>query len=109
MWPISGVTILPQRPVYDGLGNVTAWTNLEPIENALFALDPPVTMVGERGMLYSQTGSLFVPKGAGLANADRMLYQNRLWDIVGEAEWDMTHPMTGDDFGYVSYAISWGG
>ena len=109
MWPINGVTITPLRPTYDAMGNATTWTSLEPIDNALFALDPPSPVYTERGDAYTQSGNLFAPKGSGLQNGDRVLYQSRTWDVIGEAEWDMVHPMTGDDFGYVAFAINWGG
>lgn len=102
---ISGVTITPQRPTSDGLGNLS-WTNLDAIANAVFALEGPNS---DSDSVYAQSGSLFVPRGSDLVNGDRITYQGRTFVVVGEPLWDMNHPMTGEDFGYVEVRIQWGG
>lgn len=103
--PIFGVPITPQRPVSDGLGNLS-WVNRAPIANAVFALDAPSS---NEDSVYSQGGSLFVPRGSDIANGDRISYQGRDFVAVGPPQWDMNHPFTGEDFGYVEVRIEWGG
>lgn len=102
---VFGVTITPQRPGSDGLGNLT-FTDLAPITNAVFALDPPAMTADS---VYSQTGSVFVPRGSDVRNGDRITYAGRPFVVVGEPMWDMNHPMTNEDFGYVDVHIEWGG
>lgn len=103
--PITGVTITPQRPTSDGLGNLD-WVDRAAITDAVFALDAP----GSSGdSTYSQSGSLFVPRGSVIANGDRITYQGRTFMAVGEPLWDMDHPLTGEDLGYVEVKIAWGG
>ena len=104
--PIFGVTITPSRPAFDSLGNPTP-VDLPSITNAVFALNGP--SADDDSSLYSQGGDLFVPRGSDLRNGDRVTYQGRIFGIVGEAQWDMDHPMTGEDFGYVAYTIRYGG
>ena len=103
--PISGVTITPERPTSDGLGNLS-WVDQSPITNAVFALDAPSA---DDDSVYTQTGSLFVPRGSDLANGDRVLFESRAFVVIGTPMWDMDHPMTGEDFGYVEVRIQWGG
>lgn len=103
--PVAGVTITPQRPTSDGLGNLS-WVDRAAITDAVFALG---SSSSSGDSVYSQTGSLFVPRGSVIANGDRILYQDRTFVVVGEPMWDMEHPFTGDDFGYVEVTIGWGG
>lgn len=103
--PVYGVTITPQRPTSDGLGNLS-WANLTAIPDAVFALDAPSS---NGDSLYSQSGSLFVPRGSDIANGDRINYQGRAYVAVGEPMWDMNHPLTDEDFGYLEVKIQWGG
>lgn len=111
---IQGVTLEPQRPTFDAHGNVTALTSLDSIENAVVTLSPPAPMsdlVSQRGQgsQYTLDGILFAPRGSGLQNGDRFSYQGQTYDVIGGPQWDMVHPMTGDDYGYVVYTIRWGG
>jgi len=103
--PIGGETIVPQRPTSDGLGNLS-WTDLPAITNAVFALTSPSAT---EDSVYSQGGSLFVPRGSNITNGDRVVYQGRPFVVIGVPQWDMNHPMTGEDFGYVEVQIQWGG
>src|SRR6184192_2799549 len=103
--PIAGVSITPQRPVSDGLGNLS-WTDLTPIANAVFALGAPSSSADS---VYSQTGSVFVPRGSDLTNGDRIVYQGRPFVVIGVPLWDMNHPMTGEDFEWVEIQIGYGG
>lgn len=103
--PIHGVTITPQRPTSDGLGNLT-FTDLPDVPGAVFDLGGASSTADS---LYSQSGSVFVPRGSDIANGDRLLYQGRLFVVIGPPQWDMDHPFTGEDFGYVEVKIQWGG
>jgi hypothetical protein len=102
---IFGVTLTPQRPTSDGLGNLS-WADLAAIANAVFALDAP-SMTDDS--VYTQAGSLFVPRGSDITNGDRVPYQGRNFVVVGVPMWDMNHPLTNDDFGYLEVRIQWGG
>jgi hypothetical protein len=102
---VYGITITPERPTSDGLGNLS-WTNLADIDNAVFALDAPST---NEDSVYAQTGSLFVPRGSDITNGDRVPYQGRNFVAIGVPLWDMNHPLTNDDFGYIEVRIQWGG
>lgn len=103
--PIFGVPVTPQRPMSDGLGNLS-WANLPQIPNAVFALEAPSS---NEDSAYSQGGSLFVPRGSDLTNGDRVTYQGRHFVVQGVPMWDMDHPITGEDFGWVEVKIQWGG
>lgn len=103
----TGVTVVPERYVEE-FGEPT-WSNLPVIDNAVFALDAPTSIDDDGGRPYRQLGSVFVPRGSDLKDGDRVAYQNKQWRIVGDAQWDMDHPFTGDDFGYVEYRIQLGG
>lgn len=103
----AGVTISPQRPT-DNFGE-PAWTPLAHITNAVVALNSPAAVVSESGKAYTQDGSVFVPRGSDLASGDRFTHQGKTYGVVGDAQWDMNHPFTGDDFGYVEYSIRLGG
>jgi hypothetical protein len=103
--PIAGETIVAQRPTSDGLGNLS-WADLTAIDNAVFALESPSS---DGDSVYTQTGSLFVPRGSDITNGDRVTFQGRYFVVVGPPAWDMNHPMTGEDFGYVEVRIQWGG
>lgn len=106
-----GVTITPQRST-TVFGEDT-WVAITPISNAVFVLSTPSASVGNIGStkdrLYAQGGSLFVPRGSDLKDGDRVTFQGKTFGVVGDAQWDMDHPFTGDDFGYVEYAIRLGG
>jgi hypothetical protein len=105
MGSVRGVSITPQRPTSDGLGNLT-WTDRAPIPNAVFALDAPSS---NEDSVYTQGGSLYVPRGSVIENGDRVTYMGRHFVAIGVIQWDMDHPFTGEDFGYVEVRIQWGG
>jgi hypothetical protein len=78
---------------------------------ALVELDAPAMGPASLGVQtnditkFTQTGTLFVPRGAGTQAGDRVTYQGRKFLIMGAQNWDMNHPMTGDDFGWMTFAI----
>lgn len=104
--PIYGVSIIPERPTSDGLGNLT-WAFLPQIDNAVFALTAP-TGNPTTESTFSQIGQLFVPRGSDLLNGDRVPYFGRYFAVIGEPMWDFNHPFTNDDFGYLEVQIAWG-
>lgn len=104
--PIYGVSIIPQRPMSDGLGNLD-WTDLAQIDNAVFALSAPSGHPTTEST-FSQIGQLFVPQGSDLLNGDRVPYFGRNFAVIGEPMWDFSHPFTNEDFGYLEVQIAWG-
>jgi hypothetical protein len=103
----SGITITPQRDT--GSNGNPHWVDQTPIANAVFALNTPVEQAGERGNVYTQTGSVFVPRGSDLQDGDRITHQSKRFRVIGDPQWDMNQPFTGSDFGYVEYTIRMGG
>jgi len=104
---VHGVAVTPQRAVSD-FGE-SDWTDLPEIEDVVFVLDAPVAVTTESGARYTQDGSVFVPRGSDLRHGDRIPYQGTVYSVVGNVRWDMDHPLTRADFGYVEYAIRRGG
>lgn len=103
--PVTGITIMPQRPTID-FGEKD-WADLDLIENVVPDLDDPQPATDGEG--YTQSGVFFVPRGSDLKDGDRFKYQNKTYGVVGDAQWDMNHPLTGADFGYVYYLVELGG
>lgn len=99
-----GATVTPQRKTTD-FGE-SAWQNLSSIANAVFWIDEAKPVNESAHML---TGTLFVPRGSDLKDGDRVTYQDRVYGIIGNAQWDMNQPFTGGSFGYVAFAIQTGG
>jgi hypothetical protein len=104
----TGVTITPQRPTEGDFGE-SDWDDLTPIENVVVVTNSPSAAAGEAGKVYSQDGSLFVPRGSDLRNGDRFPYQGKAFGVVGDAQWDMNHPFSNSNLGYVEYTIRLGG
>lgn len=84
---ITGSTIIPQRNDPD-FGE-DDWSDLDPIENAV--------VLGDR---------VFVPRGSDLKAHDRFDHQEKTYWVTADAEWDMNHPMSGTDMGYVELKIT---
>ena len=99
-----GVTVTPQRKTMD-FGE-SDWGDLASITNAVFWIDEAKPVNESAHML---TGTLFVPRGSDLKDGDRVTYQDRVYGIIGNAQWDMNQPFTGSSFGYVAFAIQTGG
>lgn len=104
----TGVTITPERFSEQDFGE-SKWVALDPIANAVVALNGPTTLIMESGKAYTQDGSLFVPRGSDLRNADRFEYQDKTFGVVGDARWDIATPFGNASFGYVEYSIRLGG
>lgn len=103
----SGITITPQRDT--GSNGNPNWVNQTPIDNAVFALEAPSEIASEAGTVYTQSGSVFVPRGSDLQDGDRIPHLSKRFRVIGDALWDMNQPFTGSDFGYVEYKIRMGG
>lgn len=102
-----GETIVPQRRTED-FGE-SDWSDIAPIDDAVFTFDTPAVDITSSGGRDVQTGSLFVPRGADLKDGDRVPYRGKWFGVVGGVRWDMDHPFTGADFGVVEYTIRLGG
>lgn len=59
----------------------------------------------------TQSGSLYGPReyAAVIKNDWRFLHGTTYWHIVGDANFDMNHPLTNEDFGYVEWTVRKGG
>jgi len=66
----------------------------------------PSTPVGGRGESASTTADLFVPKDTDLRAKDRVKRANGdTYRVVGGAQWDQSHPLSGRRFGWVMYRL----
>lgn len=77
-------------------------------------LDEPEVIV--RGVLadahakrYAQSGQLFTRRGSDLQDGDEVPLPQGTFGVIGGAQFDINHPMTGMDFGWVKYTIRRGG
>jgi hypothetical protein len=48
---------------------------------------------------------LFVPRGSDVKVGDRFTYQNVTYFVTKPVAWDMDHPMSGENLGYVEFTI----
>lgn len=55
--------------------------------------------------VFTQAGEVFVPRGSDLRAGDRLTFQSRKYVLMGAANWDFDHPMSGVDFGWMLFAI----
>lgn len=85
--PAFAETISPQRPVED-FGD-ESFTDL-----------PAVPAV-----ITSGNTKMFVPRGSDLQANDRFDYQGRSFRVMGWPLGDRDHAFTGDNFGWVGFAI----
>lgn len=99
----TGVTITPERD--QGVDGNPNWQPLQPIRNAVFAPNHPVSILDRGGLQNTEDGSVYVPRGCDLRDGDRVEFNGTKYGIVGAALWDMNHPFTGDDLGYVEFVI----
>lgn len=54
---------------------------------------------------FTQAGMLFLPRGTGVQAGDRLTYQGRKYLVMGARNWDQDHPLTGDDFGWMTFGL----
>jgi hypothetical protein len=83
------------------------------LSGATIAILRPTVDFGETD--YTPAGSvadavvvppqLFVPRGSDVKVGDKFTHQNVTYFVTGSVQWDMDHPMSGEDLGYVEYEI----
>lgn len=88
-----------------------AYTDVGIVERCVFWQNVPV----EPGGAYpatardsaTLTGTLAVPKGTDIRQADRARREStgEVYAVLGPAQWDHLHPMTGWDTGYKTYTV----
>lgn len=100
------VEVTPLRRHTD-FGEV-GWWPLPPIQ-VCYALSPPQPVMSEVSGRYTQDGQLFADRGVDLKDGDRVPLPEGDFGVIGDAQWDFVHPMTGFDFGKVVFEIRRGG
>lgn len=99
---------LPFERQTDGSG--ASYTALGYIP-ALVELAPPTSGPAFMGVetedvtSFTEAGTLFVPRGYDVRAGDRCTYQGRKYLVMGSRNWDLDHPLTGDDFGWMTLAL----
>lgn len=104
----NAIEVTPSRPGAEDFGEKAEATPLSPVEVG-YLLDPPVPVTTESGTTYMQEGKLYAPRGSGLRHGDVIPLPEGRFTIVGPAQLDYQHPMTGHDFGRVRFLIRLGG
>lgn len=96
----------PTNPLFEGL-------IAKDFPGFLPDLQQPLSQTLARGGTNeaTQSGSLFGPREyAGVIKNDwRFRHGTLFWHIVGDANFDLNHPFTGEDFGYVEWTVRKGG
>ncbi|AQT81967.1 hypothetical protein B1R94_25975 [Mycolicibacterium litorale] len=64
---------------------------------------------GGNGPRYSQGGTVFLPRGIDRKSGDRFTYNGAKYRLVGRPAGDQDHPVTGDDFGWVTWSFEGSG
>jgi hypothetical protein len=99
------LTVTPTRVVDDAENIREA---IAPID-CVPVLHAPQPVLNERSKRWTQTGDLYVRRGADLKEGDEITLPEGIFGVVGDSEYDQNHPMTSHDFGWVLYAIRKGG
>jgi hypothetical protein len=105
--PANAPTLPFERPL-DALG-----VNFAPLGDfpALVELAPPVAGPSSMGVQtndvtsFTQSGTLFVPRGTAVVAGDRVAYQSRKYLLMGAPNWDLDHPLTFWDFGWMTFLL----
>jgi hypothetical protein len=97
--PALTTAITPQRPT-EQFGEED-FTDLS-VVGVVISLSAPSRGVDTR---FTQDGTMFAPRGADIQAADRFSYQGHWFRVVGWARGDQNHPISGDDFGWMTFAI----
>lgn len=79
------------------------------LDHCVPVVDAPLAQTLARGTVSTQSGSIFVPRGSGVADGMRFFYHGTWYGIVGDERWDYLHPLTGEDQGYVEFTVRKGG
>jgi hypothetical protein len=102
------ITVTPKRRTVE-FGE-PQWTDLEPID-VCYLLDAPQPIMNESSFRYTQDGKLYARRGVDLKDGDMVPLpiprQPKPADfgVIGDAQLDFVHPMTGYDFGWVRFHI----
>lgn len=97
---------LPFERSTEDLDGNTVWSDLDPTP-AVVALTTPARETGI-GPRYTQTGTVYVPRGTDRKAGDRFTYQGHNYTLVGPARGDLDQPFTGDDFGWMAFTFQGG-
>ncbi|TQK29381.1 hypothetical protein [Arthrobacter sp. SLBN-53] len=103
--PQGAGEVIPQRD--NGSDGNPVWQDL-PETRIVIALDKPVLVDG-KGSRYTQSGSVAVPRGYDLKHGDRIPFDGAYLTVFGRPQGNHDHPVTGDDFGWVIFAVQAGG
>ena len=83
------------------------WTAL-PATKMVVSLSTP-TLLDGKGSRFSQSGTVFVPRGYDLKHGDRLPYDGVKYSVVGRPRGNHDHALTGEDFGWVAFTVTGGG
>lgn len=78
------------------------------LDHCVPVVDAPLAQSLSRGM-STQSGSVFVPKGSGVADNMRFFYEGTWYGIIGDPRWNYLHVLTGEEYGYVEFTVRKGG
>jgi hypothetical protein len=103
------IFVTPKRRSTD-FGEVD-WAPLPsgPIE-VCYLLSDPEPIMSENSWRYTQDGKLYARRGVDLKDGDMVQIPGQGdFGIIGNAQLDFNHPMTGYDYGWVRFTIRRGG
>lgn len=95
-------TVIPKRDTV--VFGETQSTPLDPVE-CWWLLEDPQPGVSESGTRSPQRGKFYVPRGTVLKDGDLIPLPEGDFRIVGAAQLNRDHPMSGRDFGWIRYLI----
>lgn len=75
---------------------------------AVVSLDKATPRTGN-GPRYVQGGTVFLPRGLDRKSGDRFTHNGVKYSLIGAARGDQNHPITGDDFGWVTWSFEGSG
>lgn len=79
------------------------------LDHCVPVVDAPLAQTLARGTASTQSGSVFVPRGSGVADNMRFFYGGTWYGIVGDARWNYDHALTQENYGYVEFTVRKGG
>jgi hypothetical protein len=82
--------------------------DLPPIDVS-YALDEPEPIFSDNSGRYTQDGLLFTDRGVDLQHGDTVDLPEGTFGVIGGAQWNHLHPMTGYDYGKAVFTIRLGG
>jgi hypothetical protein len=85
-----------------------SWDPLPPIDVS-YALDEPEPITSDNSGRYMQDGLLFTDRGVDLKHGDTVDLPEGTFGVIGGAQWNHLHPMTGYNYGKAVFTIRLGG